>query len=69
MRLSDRIAHLERAVNHAPMLLLEIDRRPTATQQCEIDAAIRAGRRLMVFIKAGDTLWLAGAGPAPWSAA
>lgn len=69
MRLSDRIAYLERAVNHAPMLILEVDRYPTPEQAAEIDAATRSGRRLLVFVAHGNTAWMPGAGPAPWSAA
>jgi hypothetical protein len=68
MRLSDRIAHLERATNHAPMLVLEVDREPTPEQAAEIDAATRSARRLLVFVAHGNTAWMPDAGPAPWSA-
>ena len=66
MRLVDRLTRLELAHNTQPPLMLEIDRRPTDAQQCDIDAAIRAGRRTLVFVGHGDTLWMPGAGPAPW---
>lgn len=69
MRLANRIAHLERAVSDAPMLIMEIDREPTPEQAAEIDAATRAGRRVLVFVRHGNTAWMPGAGPAPWSVA
>ena len=68
MRLTDRLARLENAINTAPMMTLDVHTTPTPEQQATIDHCIRTGRRLMVFIENGNTAWMPGCGAAPWEA-
>jgi hypothetical protein len=66
MRLTERITRLEQAVNHEPVLMLEVDTSPTPKQTVAIDHCTRTGRRLLVFYAPGDTAWMPGAGLPPW---
>ena len=66
MRLSSRLAALERAINAAPMLTLDVTGRPTPEQQATIDQCTRTGRRLVVFVDWGNTAWMPGLGVPPW---
>ena len=68
MRLSERLAALERAINAAPMLTLSVTGRPTPEQQATIDQCTRTGRRLLVFVDRGNTAWMPGLGVPPWKA-
>jgi hypothetical protein len=62
----ERLIRLEQARNNAPLLVLEVECRPTVEQQTEIDRAIQTGRRLMVFDAACTWAWMPGASAAPW---
>ena len=64
--IGQRLKALEQAINAAPMLVLFVGDRPTPEQQGEIDNATRTGRLMIVFVKKGDTAWIAGAGVPPW---
>lgn len=65
--IEQRLFALERAINTAPWLVLDVTDRPTPEQQAEIDKAIKTGRMMIVFVERGDTVWIAGCGkPAPW---
>ncbi len=65
--IEQRLSALEREINTAPWLVLDVTDRPTPEQQGEIDRAIKTGRMCIVFYEPGQTAWLAGSGkPAPW---
>lgn len=64
--LSARLLALERFVNTAPMMTMEVDGVPTPEQQTTIDHCTRTGRRLVVFYDPGNTAWMHGFGPPPW---
>lgn len=69
MRLTDRLARLESAINTAPILTLDVDTAPTPEQQATIDHCTRTGRRLVVFCMPGDAAWMPGHGLPPWEVA
>lgn len=66
MRLTDRLAALEKSTNTAPMLTMRVQGLPTAEQAALIDRCTRTGRRLVVFCMPGDSAWMPGCGVAPW---
>ena len=69
MKLTDRLAALERSHNTAPMLTMEVDGVPTDEQAALIDRCTKTSRRLFVFCEPGDTAWMLGNGPPPWEVA
>ncbi len=64
--LNARLETLERVINSAPMVTLQVDTAPTPEQQATIDRCTRMGRRLIVFCMPGDTAWTPGYGLPPW---
>jgi hypothetical protein len=68
VRLINRLTALERSINTAPMLTLDVVNFPTDEQKALIDQCTRTGRRLIVFYEPGNTLWMPGIGVLPWEA-
>lgn len=68
MRLINRLTALEKSINTAPMLTLDVVSMPTDEQKALIDQCTRTGRRLIVFYEPGNTLWMPGVGASPWEA-
>lgn len=66
MRLINRLTALEKSINTAPMLTLDVFNFPTDEQKALIDQCNRTGRRLIVFYEPGNTLWMPGNGVSPW---
>ena len=69
MKLTDRLAALERNNNTAPMLTMEVDGQPTDEQTAIIDRCTKNGRRLIVCSEPGNTAWILGCGLSPWEVA
>jgi hypothetical protein len=68
VRLINRLTALEKSMNTAPMLTLDVVSMPTDEQKALIDQCTRTGRRLIVFYEPGNTLWMSGVGVSPWEA-
>jgi hypothetical protein len=65
--LKARLLVLEAAAGDGPMQVMQIDSVPDAQQLRDIADAERLGRKLVVFVRRGDTAWMPGCGePAPW---
>lgn len=64
--LNTRLLALERFVNTAPMMTMEVDGVPTPEQQAAIDHCTRTGRRLFVYCNVSSAAWMPGCGTPPW---
>ena len=63
--LKARLRALEAASVDGAWSVMEIDSVPNAQQLRDITDAERIGKRIMVFVRRGDTAWLTGSGVRP----